>query len=264
MIRRIIAAACAAGALAAGPVGAQNAPNPNAQKQQAFAQGPHTFTGTVTTAPSGGRLVVKPDSRPEPATLTLDPSAPVFQGTGAISQEGLWPGTKVRVHYAADGRATAVEVLTADEAKKAAKEQQQLAYLPPAGAQPPGTTPPPATTPAPPPAQAQAPSPLRDEAQARSTGSQAGTILEAAPGSIALDPYQQAAGVARLQLDPSAPVFQGANRLATDALKPGADVRVFFSTKEGAQPQAVAVELLDPAEAARVRASEANVPNKSR
>ena len=46
-----------------------------------------------------------------------------------------------------------------------------------------------------------------------------------------------------VRVDNSVPVFEGQQKVSTDALVPGSDVRVFYRTPtDGTQPQAVAIE----------------------
>lgn len=82
---------------------------------------------------------------------------------------------------------------------------------------------------------------------------QPGIVRDVQDEMLILEPYQRAAGEARVQLDPETPVFQEEGRVSTRALQPGTDVRVFYRHDATGVPQVVAVEILSPEEASEVR-----------
>lgn len=82
---------------------------------------------------------------------------------------------------------------------------------------------------------------------------QPGIVRDMSDETLILEPYQRAAGEARIQIDPETPVFQEEGRVSTRALQPGTDVRVFYRHDATGAPQVVAVEILSPEEANEVR-----------
>jgi hypothetical protein len=88
----------------------------------------------------------------------------------------------------------------------------------------------------------------KDALISQSDGSQLGTLRDYSGTSLTVD--NEAAGPSgslTMRADNSVPVFQGQQKVSTDALVPGSDVRVFYRTPaDGTQPQAVAIEILNP------------------
>jgi hypothetical protein len=77
--------------------------------------------------------------------------------------------------------------------------------------------------------------------------SQPGRILSVGPGYLLLDPYEPAAGDARLTFGWHVPVvWEGGYPASAAALRPGADVTVYYRERPGQAPYVVRVELLTP------------------
>jgi len=242
-----LALPAAAGLVLASQAHAASPSSIDQQKQQAFSRQSGEQAGTVESY-SNGTLTYKPYQADSAQTVALDPSAPVFQGTGKITALGLQRGVDVRVHFTHAGgtaRALGVEVL---DGKQAAAAKAQAAV----GGNRDSTT----TTPLPgQPAFDKA----HKEAVSKASGSQPGKVVSLRGGTLEIDPYQIAAGNARLHIAQDAPVFQGNARVSTLALQPGVDVRVYY---DKAQRDVVAVDVLTPDQAENLRKAEENVPRR--
>lgn len=79
---------------------------------------------------------------------------------------------------------------------------------------------------------------------------------------LILEPYQQAAGEARIQIEEDIPVFEDDARVSTDVLTPGTDVRVFYRHDATGTPQVVAVEILSDEEVREIRSLFEGQPNQ--
>jgi hypothetical protein len=229
----------AAGTTAQRPPATTQAPEatPQQRREQAIAQADGSLSGQVQQVAPGSLTLTPYAPTPTSPVIALGEDVPVFQGAGTVSPRALLPGTDVAVYFkgsGADRRAVAVEVLDAQAAKDAREAaEQQSARLD---------------------RRAERETVVAPEYLQRADGSQPGKVREVAGGFLVLDPYQRAAGDARLQLSPSVPVFQGEGRLGTQALRPGTDVRVFYKQGTREQPsQVVAVEILDPQNAQEIR-----------
>lgn len=82
---------------------------------------------------------------------------------------------------------------------------------------------------------------------------QPGIIRSIEEETLVLEPYQRTAGEARIQLEENVPVFEERERVSTEALTPGTDVRVFYRHDASGLPEVVAVEILSEDEAREVR-----------
>lgn len=219
---------------------------PQLTREQAIAQADGSIAGQVQQL-EGGRLTLDPYATlPTNPTVQLGEDVPVFQGSGTVSTRALMPGTDVEVFYQGEGeqrRAVAVQVLDpqAAQERRTAGEQEQARNDD----------------------RAQRDTMVAPEYLERADGSQPGVVKEVAEGFLILDPYQTTAGDARLQLSPTAPVFQGEGRVGTDALRSGVDVRVFYRAGSGdRKPEVVAVEILDPATAREIRTEIEDAPRR--
>jgi hypothetical protein len=77
--------------------------------------------------------------------------------------------------------------------------------------------------------------------------SQPGRVLSIGPGYLLLDPYEPGAGDARLTFGWHVPVvWEGGDLASAAALRPGADVMVYYREQPGLAPSVVRVELLSP------------------
>jgi hypothetical protein len=83
--------------------------------------------------------------------------------------------------------------------------------------------------------------------------SQSGRIASVSGDELVLDPYARSAGDARLSMSSDVQVMRGGERLGREALREGADVRVFYEERSGDAPKVVGVELLSDDEADRLR-----------
>jgi hypothetical protein len=236
------------------------------QKSQAFAQASGTQAGTIDNR-DGGTLNITPyNTSSDVKAFELPAGTPVFQGNGKITDAGLLKGVPVRIHYknaAAAGQkpqVAAVEVLGTQEANAAKQQAQSAPPLMMAQVGP---------TPSSPTGNIWAPTKKMDQSGqqqkadilASASGSQPGKITKVDSGKLYLDPYQKAAGEAELQFDPNAPVFQGNGRVASNALMPGSDVRVYYRNEPNNQrPKVIAVEILDKDQAKQLEKSERDVP----
>lgn len=85
----------------------------------------------------------------------------------------------------------------------------------------------------------------------KADGSQPGVIQEFSEGTLTLTSRgqgtRQTPRVQTMMIPPSVPIFSGDARVSTDALVPGADVRVYFKTGMGdEQREVVGVDILKP------------------
>lgn len=213
-----------------------------AGKEETLARADAAMAGVVRES-EGERLLVAPyaEDRGE-MTFQLDPSVPVYQGGSTITTRALRSGVDARVHYdqgtlGQPPRVVAVEVLTPEEARAERERPQSPA----------------------PAAQGAAPE-NREQVIAQAEGAQPGVVQEVEGNTLILDPYQRAAGEARLEMSRDVPVYQADSVISTRALMPGVDVRVFYRTGGEGQREVVAVEILDPEEAATVRRSVEDLP----
>ncbi len=256
--RMILRAVLAALVLAGTADAATSAATRAAEKQRLFHEAPYTLAGTVAAKPANGQLLVTPYGAKATAALQLGPAAPVYQGQATITDAGLLPGVNVRLHYRPRAglapQALAVEVLTPAQAQLERQRPQQLvaaAGTPPGAPVALGQTKP--VTPQ-----------AKKATEAEASGSQAGRVIRVASGYVYLNPYQQAAGNARLTIASSTPVYSGNQQLATTALQPGQDVRVFYREHGRQPPSVIAIELLDKPTARRLELQEKNLPNPKR
>jgi hypothetical protein len=88
----------------------------------------------------------------------------------------------------------------------------------------------------------------KDAIMSQADGAQPGRVRDFSGNTLTLDSQSTTAGgggTMTMRLDNNIPVFQGAQRVSTDALVPGADVRVFYKNPaNGSYPKALAVEVL--------------------
>ena len=108
------------------------------QEKSAATQRAQAVTSGVVAENKGSQIVVTPYAGGQAITVSVSGDVPVFQGKGKITSKGLMKNVNVRVHHlAASGgvaQATAIEVLTPDEArelaKRALKFKQERGRLP--------------------------------------------------------------------------------------------------------------------------------------
>lgn len=228
------------------------AADPNAlagEKSAVLAQATTVQAGTVERL-KGSTLTLTPYAGGS-SPFKIAANLPVYEGTGKVGTGALKAKQDVRIFARSAGagqpaEAIAIEVLTPEQASAAkTNPNQQLAVVPKQA----GLTP--------------------DEKQkqamlSRADGFQNGKLAEVTADRLTLDPYQVAAGDARLQFAKEAPVYRGASQIAHEALRPGTDVRVFFDTQKGQPAKVVAIEVLEPAEAQELSAAERDVPRQNR
>jgi hypothetical protein len=187
--------------------------------------------GQVTLAANNQLVIVSPGNAP--LRLRMDANLPVFEGENALSRGPgkLRPGTDVKVYYRrdagqADPRTVAVVVLDPQTAQ---------ALLP-----------------------RQAPDSMT------AVSRQPGRVVSVSNGILELDPYEEAAGHARVTLGPGAVVARGAQVADTSALRPGTEVMVTYRSAPDGHAVALRVDILSPDEAAKLRRDYARVPAQRR
>lgn len=227
-------------------------------RQQVLSQAPNAISGTLTAKPTADAISITPYGATAPTTLSLGPNATAFLGNQEIPLKTLSKGGNVTLHYATTSdkaaRVDLVDVLNREQATAEQAKPQQLATA--------GAAAPAAGATAAPPA-ASAATKLEQDADARSQGSQAGRILTVEQGVVSLDPYQRAAGNARLVFANDAQVFRGDQVLSIADVKQGSDVRVYFDNQAGTLPKVVAIEILPPDQAAMLEKAERDVPRQN-
>jgi hypothetical protein len=93
---------------------------------------------------------------------------------------------------------------------------------------------------------------------------QPGRVVSVANGVLDLDPYEEAAGNARITLPPGVIVARPAQAADTSALRPGTEVMVTYRSAPDGHPIAVRVDILSPDEAAKLRQDYARIPAQRR
>jgi hypothetical protein len=150
------------------------------------------------------------------ARIRIQDATLVFRGDDRISEDVtdvVRPGQDVNVYYGEQGGvpiAMGIKLLSAEEA--AQLRNAISSRKAPSGS---GTT----------------ASGDRTSAATSAFGasqSQAGRIASLTGDELELDPYEGAAGGARLRMDPGVPVMRNGERVGREALRRGEDVRVYF------------------------------------
>jgi hypothetical protein len=187
--------------------------------------------GQVTLV-TGNQLVIASVGS-APLVLRMDANLPVFEGESDLSRGPgkLRPGTDVKAYYRRDAgqvdpRTVAVVILD--------------------------------------PQTAQAISPRQAPDSTTVVGRQPGRVVSFSNGILEIDPYEEAAGNARVTLGPGAIVARGTHAANTSALRPGAEVMVTYRSAPDGHPIAVRVDLLSSDEAAKLRRDYARVPAQRR
>lgn len=94
----------------------------------------------------------------------------------------------------------------------------------------------------------------RDSVISRADAWQPGVVREMERDYLVFEPFQPMVPEQRVRLEEGTPVYMSQERVETQALQPGTDVRVFFRHDPAGEPEVVAVEILTPEEAREVRA----------
>jgi hypothetical protein len=154
------------------------------------------------------------------ARIRIQDATLLFRGDDRISEDVtdvVRPGQDVNVYYGEQEGvpiAMGIKLLSAEEAA-----QLRNAISSRKGPSGSGTT---ASGDRPAPGPSAAPSAFG------ASQSQAGRIASLTGDEIELDPYHEAAGEARLRMDPGVPVMRNGERVGREALRRGEDVRVYF------------------------------------
>lgn len=186
--------------------------------------------GQVTVI-AGHQLVIAP-SDSAPMVFRMDAKLPVFESERELTRGPgkLLPGTDVKVYYRRDAgqvdpRIVAVVILDPQTA-------QALS--------------------------------LRQMSTSDDLVGQPGRVVSFENGILEIDPYEEAAGHARVTLGPGVVVARGTYAVKTSALRSGAEVMVTYRSVPDGYPAAVRVDLLSSAEAAKLRRDYARVPSRRR
>jgi hypothetical protein len=162
------------------------------------------------------------------ARIRLEDTTQVFRGDDRLSddvEDVVRPGQDVNVYYGEKEGvpiAMGIKLLSADEATRlrnaissrkrpsgaTASERDRDRPTPGAGSTSGGTS------------------------AFGSAHSQSGRIASLTGDELVLDPYREAAGEARLRMEPDVPVLRDGERVGREALRRGEDVRVFFEDGE--------------------------------
>jgi hypothetical protein len=204
------------------------------EKERAFALAGAQQTGTIRRL-SVGRLLIDPYNPASNVNTFLIPQiTPIYQGDHKVTQDALVPGASVRIHFRESpvlnqpARAIAIEILSISESRAA---KQASLQSPPVMNKGIGLI-----SPVPPPEKA--------EVLADATGSKVGRIARLNDTSMQIA-ETGVPNLQKLRVDPFVSVFEGTQRVGTDRLEPGSDVRVYYKQPSPVGPPLViAVDLL--------------------
>lgn len=87
-----------------------------------------------------------------------------------------------------------------------------------------------------------------------------GRIARSTGEALVIEPYITPIASVELAVDPYAPVFGSQALLSRDVLRPGVEVRAYYSMSVDGMPTVVSIELVDEAQAAQLWQRQQNAP----